>query len=969
MGLALAGVLVFAGTRSTESPSGRRLESRPEPHERWVDSVLSRMTLDEKIGQLLMPYAFGEEDFNNTDTVLRFIRDYHIGGVMLGGGATHETIRQVNAFQKASKIPLLISIDGEWGVGMRIDSSFHYPWNMTLGAVNDTGLVYEVGRRMALQCKRLGIQINFAPVVDVNVNAANPIVGNRSFGSDPRRVADRAIALMKGMQDEGVLTSAKHFPGHGATDRDSHLELPVLPYTRGRLDSIELYPFKKLVEAGVGSVMVGHLSVSALEPNPKIPSSLSRRVVTDLLKGEMGFDGLVFTDALEMKGVSGFYPADEAAVRALLAGDDVLLENKNPGKMFAAIKKGLQEGKISRKRIDRSVRKVLQTKYRLGLNRPVPALSAEGLVADLNTEADSALYLAVMEKAVTLLRNRDGVLPFMETGLDAPLYWVRLGEGESATFGEYLRRYAPVIEIDGNERGTYDLAQLVPDGARVVVSYHNFNRRPISLKPQLSKENQKKITALSRKGRNVLVLFSMPYGLLDWDGYEPYEGLVVAYQNATANHIAVAEMLFGAIAPEGSLPVTLSDKFRAGYGLTFEPVDRLKYGYPSQAGMSPEKIAEMDRIVREVVESKAAPAVQVLIARHGRVIYDRCYGSADGEGEEPNRPDRIYDMASVTKIMATLPVIMKMVQEKALSLDDRLGDRLPYLKGTNKESLLVRDLLTHTAGLQDWIPYYLETLDADGRPSPEYYRPRPEGEFTLPVTEYLYARRSAADSLRRRIVASPVSPEKKYVYSDLAFMFLQEIAERHYGRPLNEIVQEAFYGPVGAWRTGYLPLERFDREEIIPSEKDTYWRHGLVQGYVHDMTAPFRGGVSGHAGLFSTADDMAKMGQMYLNGGHYGGRRYIDSALLRAFSACQDCDKGFYRGLGFDRPGPRNRTMSQQAFGHTGFTGTCVWIDPQYDLVYVFLSNRTFLSMNDNTLSRLGLRGRIQQAAVDAIVR
>lgn len=955
---------------SLEAPvAAGDLFKKDDVQKHWVDSIMSRMTVDQKIGQLLMPYAYaGGRRGDNTEELMEWIEKYHIGGIMIGGGKPHTYVNWINRYQEKSEIPLIISIDGEWGAAMRVDSLMSYPWNMTLGAVNDQELIYRIGQSMGLQCKRMGININFAPVVDVNVNSNNPIVGNRSFGSDRDIVTSRAVSIAMGMQSVGVMANVKHFPGHGDTETDSHKALPVLPFSRQRLDSLELYPFRQLIDAGVGSVMVGHLSVKALEPGGG-PTSLSHRVVTDLLRNKMNFKGICFTDGMEMKGVMNYAPIDQAAVKAILAGHDIILEAKNVAVMFDAIKKAVQDKKITEKRLNESVERILTMKYWMGLHAFQP-VSSENLMKELNTERDSALCLETMEKAVTLLRNEDKMLPVTDL-VSRQICWVHLGPGDYETFGDYLRRYAPVKEIDANAIPAGRLRDSIPGKDYIIVSYHNINGNPILLKPAISPENQEKIAALNGKKNNVLVLFNMPYGLLGWNGYELYKSLMVSYQNNPFSHLATAELLFGAIEPQGTLPVALSPKYPAGFGLTFEKTGRLAYGFPSQAGMSSDRMQQADALVRDVVKEKAAPAVHVLVARKGRVIYNKSYGTTmyDMPGSEPVNNGMIYDMASVTKIMACLPMIMKMVDEGALSLDDKIGDLVPVFKGTDKGNILVRDLLTHTAGLKEWIPFYLQTIDEKGNPLDKYYAAESDtAEPRIPITESLYAKKEAAGELWRQILESPVKEEKAYAYSDIGFMFLQAIVENHYHSKLDSLSRSCFYEPIGAYRTGYLPLEHFGAGEIVPSENDTYWRNGVVRGYVHDMTAPFMGGVSGHAGLFSTAEDMAKMGQMYLNGGYYGGKQYISSETLQRFSSCQDGDKGFYRGLGFDRPRANSTVMSQQAFGHTGFTGTCVWVDPAYDLVYIFLSNRVFLSMNDNTLQKLDFRNRIQKAFVEAIV-
>jgi CubicO group peptidase (beta-lactamase class C family) len=407
-----------------------------------------------------------------------------------------------------------------------------------------------------------------------------------------------------------------------------------------------------------------------------------------------------------------------------------------------------------------------------------------------------------------------------------------------------------------------------------------------------------------------------------------------------------------------------------GIGDENRDVKRIAYGLPSQVGMSADTLAKIDEVMSEVVSSGAAPGVHVLVARHGRVVYDRWTGTTMGDMKEslPVTGDMIYDMASVTKVMACLPFVMKLYDEGKIKLDDRLGDVMPKFKGTNKENMILADILTHRAGLKAWIPYYLQTLDEKDEPLPQYYRTTPTPGFSHKVVDGMYAIDSITDTIERQMIESPVRDDKKYVYSDFAFFIFRQMAEQFYGNRLDTLVQDNFYRSMGAWKSGYNPLDRFSRNMIVPSENEKYWRHTIVQGYVHDMAAAFLDGVSGHAGLFSTADDMAKMAQMYLWGGEYGGRRYINESTVKLFSSCYYCNEGNYRGLGFDRPSFSNKIMGPATFGHTGFTGTAVWIDPEADMIYIFLSNRTFESMNNNQLSRGSYRNRIQKLCYQSII-
>lgn len=558
----------------------------------------------------------------------------------------------------------------------------------------------------------------------------------------------------------------------------------------------------------------------------------------------------------------------------------------------------------------------VQKEYLQALRRPMAA-------------RDTARVMSLAEKSLVI---EGDLLPIRDLTAQK-IYYLQAASGVLPLFEKYIRKYAPVQTIYRSE------LKKVRSGDILIVGVRDI------------KSAREALSGTTLPGKVVIAAFNSKPRQVEKAFGDLTGNRVSSVSASFFSQIAAAEAIFGGLATENS------------------PAIRLGYGYAEQVGMSSDTLAKIDAILREVVESGAAPGVHVLVGRHGRVVYDRWYGTTMGamDGSEKITGDMIYDMASVTKIMAALPFVMRLYDEGKINLNDRLGDVMPKFKGTNKENMILADILTHRAGLKAWIPYYLQTIDEQTRPLPEYYRVTPDSTFTQEVVEGMYAIKSIKDTIEHQMILSPVQDDKKYVYSDFAFFIFRQMIEQFYGQPIDSLVQTDLYRPIGASRSGYNPLNRFSRTEIVPSENDTYWRHAVVRGHVHDMAAAFLDGVSGHAGLFSTADDMAKMCQMYLNGGTYGGKRYIEDSTVKLFSSCYYRDQGNYRGLGFDRPSFSNKVMGPKTFGHTGFTGTAVWIDPDADMIYVFLSNRTFESMNNNKLSNGNFRTRIQQTCYDAI--
>jgi beta-glucosidase-like glycosyl hydrolase/CubicO group peptidase (beta-lactamase class C family) len=939
-----------------------------ENQQKWVDSVYNSLTLEQRVGQLFMVDLFSSDPKANVDRVRRLITDHHIGGVIFSKGGPGRQAKITNDFQKAAKVPLMIAMDAEWGLAMRLDSTFAFPWNMTLGAIEDPQLIYKVGKRIGEHNKRMGVHINFAPVVDINTNPNNPIIGNRSFGEDKENVTLKSAAFMQGMQSAGVLANAKHFPGHGDTDTDSHKTLPTISFSQQRIDSVELHPYRHLFSRGLASVMVAHLNVPALEPRQNFPSTLSKPIVTDLLKHQMGFQGLIFTDALNMKGVSNYTTPGEVDLAAFKAGNDVLLISENVPRAISLIVESYKKGEITEERLEHSVKKILMAKYKVGLNKYKP-INTRYLYEELNTALDHKLYEELVENAITVVKNSKEVLPIKELK-DKRFAYVNFGDDTGLPFLKQLQKYGQVDWVKGASLD--DLITKLKPYETVIIGYHKPNDNPW----RGFKMTQRELTwiyEIARTNKVILSVFTRPYALLDIKTTTNFEGVIVGYQNSPVAQEITAQIIFGARAAKGKLPVSAGEAFPVNTKIATNYLGRLSYGTPESVGMNSERLKQVDKLAQRVVSEGMAPGLQVLVARHGKVIYQKNYGHHRQDKKTAVEDHHIYDVASLTKIVASVPILIKMADEGVFTLESTLGELIPEYRNSNKANITLKEMLSHFAGLKAWIPFYRSTMDrTTKRPSPEYYRTRPEPGFTAQVTERLFARDDMEDTIQKAILESEVNRPVRYLYSDLPFYILKRVIETHYGKSLEDIVQEVFYGPLGADFTGYLPTKRFPLDIIPPTEEDKDFRFQTVQGYVHDQGAAMMGGVNGHAGVFSNANDIAKIMQLFVQRGFYGGKRYFSPESMDKFNTCYYCDVQVRRGIGFDKPqlgnsGPTCGCVSMTSFGHSGFTGTYAWADPESEIVYVFLSNRTYPDVNNRKLISSNIRTDIQQAIYDAI--
>jgi beta-glucosidase-like glycosyl hydrolase/CubicO group peptidase (beta-lactamase class C family) len=938
----------------------------------WADSVLKSLTKDQRIAQLMVLRLTSMDPQTKMpiyydSLVGAMVQKYNIGGVCLFQGGPVMQGTTINNLQRIAQTPILVSIDAEWGVGMRLfDSVQALPHQMMLGAMQDSNIIYQYGKLVGEQCKRLGIHVNFAPVVDVNNNPNNPVINDRSFGEDKYKVALFGIQYMKGMQDIGILACAKHFPGHGDVEVDSHKDLPIINKSMVQLDSLELYPFRKIFEAGVGSVMIAHLYIPAIDTSANRATSISKNNVTGLLRNKLDYQGLTFTDALEMQGVKKYFPDGEAAVQSIIAGNDMLCLPGDVEQVIEKIKTAIDNKLISWDEIDEHCKKVLLAKYKyIGVNSKPVVLS--NIAAELNNGIP-AMKKLVAENAITVLNKTDNdFFPLIATN---EIAYVGIGLDSSNAFARNMTAtYKAATFYFNYKTDTGSIAAIIDSinskYKKVVIGIHGYSRTPFN-NFGISAAATQLIQQLQQQTNSISFVFGNPYAIKN---YCNAANLVACYEDDTLTQQAAFDLLQGKIAAKGKLPVTVCDAYKYGSGINttasfLPPKKAINYG----------TFNAIDSIANNAITSGATPGCVVLAAKDGKIVYHKAFGNFNYDGLEKTAYTSVYDMASVTKICATTLTIMKLYEEGKIDLKQTLGHYLPSAKGTNKENLTIENILLHQAGLIAYIPFYREIVDSAGNPMPHYFSAIKNDTFSIRVAENLYLRNSWNDSMMSRILRSSLSAPNKYVYSDNDFIFLGKISEAIDGMPLNEYVETAFYTPLGLTSTGFKPRDHMSLNRIVPTEQEPIFRKQLVRGDVHDPGAAMFGGVAGHAGLFSNAYDLAVIMQMLLNGGTFNGKRYLKKETIDLFTGYHSTISR--RGYGFDKPEKDNRSKpepypsyssSPLTFGHTGFTGTCVWADPANNLVFVFLSNRVTPDGNSPILSKLNVRPAILEAIYVAL--
>lgn len=960
--ITLSAVAYSTGGKPVASPQKKAKHTLTE-EDKWVNAQLSGMTVEEKIGQSFMVACWSNKGESHLQEIEQQVVEDKVGGIIFFQGERDNLMNSISRFQQKAEIPLLIGMDAEWGVAMRIFGEERFPYAQTIGAANNVALTEKIAKYMAIECDMLGIHLSFSPDADVNSNPNNPVIGFRAFGSDATQVAKHVAAFVKGMEQEHILSCIKHFPGHGDTDKDSHFELPTVSHTEAQFQSIDFVPFKSGIEAGASAVMVAHLNVPSLD-NSGTPSSLSKKVIQGYLRDKLKFKGLVISDALNMKAVSEKYGKSEVVAKAYIAGCDILLFPESVGEAIQLIKKKVDAGDITPAEVDEHCRQVLRAKYKAIIHKP--------MVKRMDPTIQRNLACAqVYEKAMVVLKNDNKALPLDR--LDKKIARISVGT-HALAFHESIDRYATVEHfhfftmeeavnrLKGKSLKDYDiiLVDFHSNGQRAKDNYGFGDWKPVmELLPT-------EPTVITTFFGNPLVLSDTPQLPANMDA------CILAYENHDLAQDRVGQFIMGAFDVNGKLEIAINDTWKKGTGLAVKGNGRLKFTVPEELGISSAKMAEIDGIVANAIQSHALPGCQIVVAIKGKVIWQKSYGTTMYDKGDSITNDKVYDIASVTKIASSTMSLMKLKSEGKFEVTSTLGDLLPEIVGgTPYANLKGSDLLTHQAGLTPWIPFYKATM-ADGTLKTSIYSTTKKEGYSTPVADGIWIRDDYGKTMIKTILDTPLSGEKKYEYSDLGYYFWKAFIEKTTGQTQDKYVEAAIYKPLGLRHMSYLPMKKFKLNDIVPTENDKEFRKQVIHGYVHDPGAAMVGGVGGHAGLFSNATDLAALMQVLLNKGQVGSFNLIDKNVVEQFTSCQYCPKN-RRGLGFDKPtidkksGPTCSLVSSSSFGHSGFTGTLAWADPEFGVNYVFLSNRVYPDADNWKITNMGIRTDIQKVIYEAL--
>ncbi|HNF28951.1 MAG TPA: glycoside hydrolase family 3 N-terminal domain-containing protein [Chitinophagaceae bacterium] len=925
---------------------------------KWADSIMHTLTNEQKIAQLMIVRAHSNLGEEHIKKVTELITQYNIGGLCFFQGGPIRQANLTNYYQSIAKTPLMICIDAEWGLGMRLDSVIKFPRQLMLGAVQDVELIYQVGKAIGLQCKRLGIHVNYAPVIDINNNANNPVINDRSFGEDKNKVALFGTKYMQGMQDVGVMACAKHFPGHGDVNVDSHYDLPVINKTKQQLDSLELYPFKQLIKAGVGSIMIAHLFIPSIDSTPNLATSLSKKSVTELLRKELGYNGITFTDGLEMQGVKKFFPDDEVAVQSLVAGNDLLCLPENIQNSISKIITAINNGRLTWQEIDEKVYRVLIAKYNLGLHKITP-IETENITADIDKYTNQ-LRQEISKKAITVLKlTNKKILPLFSK---RKIAYIGVGINQMNSFAAEVKEIynAKIFLLDYTD--TNNIAQIKKQLKKyktIIVGLHNFSRRPAN-NFGINTPTIQFIQYLAEKNNALIFAFGNPYVIKN---FCEAKNLIACYEDDNITQLTAANLLQGKFDAKGKLPVTVCNDFKFGDGITYN------HYLPFSKKFNSNKFSIIDTIALNAIHQHATPGLSLLVAKKNEIIYYKNFGFTDSTQLHNVTNNTIYDVASITKVAAVTVAIMKLYDEGKIELEKPISNYLPYTLHTNKANITIKDLLLHQSGLVPFISFYKQTIDTvTHKPLQGFFNTSLTEMFTTEVAANMFLVKNFKEKIIKSILDSELNQKGKYVYSDNNFILLAFIIEAITQKTLNEYVQEIFYKPLQMTTTVFNAQKHFVLNNIAPTELDKYFRQQLIQGYVHDEGAAMLGGVAGNAGLFSNAYDLLQLFQMLLNKGSLNGVQYISEKTINLFTSYQSNESR--RGLGFDKPLLNNAeaenpypcySISANSFGHTGFTGTCVWVDADKKLIFIFLSNRIHPSRENKLLNTLNVRSNLQE--------
>lgn len=942
------------------------------PRSKWVDSVFNSLDVEEKIGQLMMIPVYSNKDADHLEEIENEIKDHHIGGIIFMQGGPVRQANLTNRLQGLSAIPLLVGQDAEWGLGMMLDSTLSFPRALMLAAIKNDSLVYLAAREIARQLKLLGVHVDFAPVADLNADPDN-VISYRSFGSDRLNVANKSVAFMRGLQDNGVMACAKHFVFSGITVIGVRDNLPVI---KPSIDSVRAFPYERLFADGLRAVMptaaefpLFYGQKNLVRKNKFNAGALSTIFTGDWLRKEMAYHGLVFIDIPALQSTTEKHKNGEAEMFAFQAENDILLSPSDIGPAIRRIKKLIKSDDHYAAQLDSIVKKILVVKYNAGLYRK-PVIDTDNLVSRLNSPEAQVLNRRLYAQAVTIVKNQNEVVPIRT--LENQHFAYVTGDANLLPNGAFYRFILKYVNASYH---TID-AQLSADGL-----FDALNSKDViivGIFPQMPNDMIERILTVVKKLQTAHRVIVCDFGHETFlRNAESISNLITAYSNNVEMQDIVPQVLFGGLGANGQLPFSISSKVPEGTGVETKPIGRFEYSLPEDAGMDSETLTKIESISNEAIAMGATPGCNVFVARNGKVVYQKSFGYLAYDKKIPVNDETIYDLASVTKVSATLQAVMFLTEKGMIDINKKASFYLPELKNSNKRDFTVKDILTHQAGLWPFLPFWAQTMK-DSTYLPAFYSREQNDQYPFMVAQNLYASATMRDSLWTWIVKSKVREKISrtpydYRYSDMGFYILQHLAEKLLNQPIEDFIQQNLYEPLGSTTTGYLPLLRFPVNQIAPTENDKLFRKSLLIGTVHDQGAAMAGGVAGHAGLFSDANDLAKLGQMLLQGGTYGGYQFYKPETVQMFT--QQQFETSRRGLGWDKPtqssasGPTSLYASPKTFGHTGFTGTCIWVDPEFNLVYVFLSNRVNPDMTNNKLINANIRSRIQDVIYESIFK
>jgi len=924
----------------------------------WVDSIFQTLTPEDKIGQLFMLPLSSSASAQDIDKLISELKDHHVGSLLITGGSPVAYARLINKLQRQANVPLLLGMRAEWGLGPVLDSTIQFPKPLQLGAIRNDTLIYDMGKEIARQMKLLGIHINFAPEMDIEFSQENQSENLLHYSSDLSMTIAKSTALISGLQENGIMVTTNLINQQNKKTDSLRVFDPT------GLSTLDSSPYPLMINEGLRGMLTSGLNFSVLDKKEIVPASVSKLFNNSVLKNKYGFDGLLFADISEVQKKIGKNKSAGPEELAFLAEHDVLIDPQNNNQTIKEILRSIKKDRALSQQLDVSVKKILAAKFDAGLSER-REIDTDNLAGRLNSAEAKLLNHQLVEAAITVVRNNESMIPVLSLD-DQQLTSLSIGSNGKNEFNHYLSKYTTLKKFSIQSLAdTTGFAKKIQPASTIIVSVY-----PSAFAS--GKEISIFIRTLAIDHKVILCHFGNVFDLKNFEGVAT---MIASYSPDDLVQKITAQIIFGGMPGQGVLPIAISPSLTVGKSVLTTKTDRFSYTLPEAAGVDSKTLEKIKTITSEIISQGATPGSVVFVAKDGKVILEETDGWLSYDKQTSVTDTTLYDLASVTKVSATLQGTMFLYEKGLLDINKKASYYLPELKGTNKKDYTLKDILTHQAGLWPFLPFWSQTLK-DGQPLPEYYSNTESVDFPFPVSEGLFASKSMKDSLwqwiiKARVRDKPIRTPYNYTYSDMGFYIMQHIVEKYTNQPIQDFLDQNLYEPLGASTLGFLPLKKFPPQQIAPTENDLLFRKSLLIGYVHDQGAAMHGGIAGHAGLFSNANDLGKLYQMLLQKGSYGGVRYFKPETVEFFTNKQ-FEKS-RRGLGWDKPtlndtnGSTSRYSSARTFGHTGFTGTCVWVDPEFNLVYVFLSNRVNPVAENNKLINDNVRPRIHDVIYQAI--